>query len=230
MELLAALGWLVAIALGGVAWNLRGRLLQADAERRAMVDRTREALVDAEASVRRVRDEAERARPFAAEPVLRDLLTIIDDLDRAIAAGEGGAGVAMIQRQSVDLLRRHGAERLTCVEQPFDPSTHEAVATAPSAGPANRVVAELSAGYRLHGRLLRPARVVVAIEAPGARPAEPPDAPEAGRAREPSEPPQEARPSEPAAQPEAREPGGPAAASQPEGQADNPPVEGLERG
>lgn len=176
MDLLAALGWLAAIALGGVAWNLRVRLAQADAERRAVIDRTRDALADAEASVRRVRDEAERARPFAAEPVLKDLLAIVDDLDRAIAAGEGGAGVAMIQRQSVDLLRRHGAERLACVEQPFDPATHEAVATAPSAGPVNRVLAELSAGYRLHGRLLRPARVVVAVEAPEGPEEQPADA------------------------------------------------------
>jgi molecular chaperone GrpE len=166
VEFVALLGWLLAIVAAFVAWELRGRLQRAEAERRAVLERTREALADAEASVRRVREEADRARPFAAEPVLRDLLAIVDDLDRAVAAGEGGAGVAMIQRQSVDLLRRHGAERVSALEQPFDPAAHEAVSTAPAAGAPNRVLAELSAGYRLHGRLLRPARVVVTVEAP----------------------------------------------------------------
>jgi molecular chaperone GrpE len=61
------------------------------------------------------------------------------------------------------LSQSRGAERITCVDQPFDPLTHEAVATAPAEGAPHRVLVEVSAGYRLHSRLLRAARVVVAV-------------------------------------------------------------------
>lgn len=157
------LGWVVAVVCGAIAGWLALRLKRVEADHAALLLRTRAALQDAEAATRRIREEAERARPFAAEPVLRDVLEVVDNLDRALAAGEGGDGVAMIHRQSLDLLRRHGAERFDSVEQPFDPASHEAVATATDAGAPHRVVAEVSAGYRLHGRLLRAARVVVTV-------------------------------------------------------------------
>jgi len=163
VELFAAVGWVLAIGAGLWAWRLRDTLVAAEAERAALVTRTQAALHEAEATVRRIRDEGERARPFAAEPVLRDVLELVDNLDRALAAGEGGTGVVMIHRQSLDLLRRHGAERVSCLDQPFDPLHHEAVATAPAPGVPHRVLAEISAGYRLHSRLLRAARVVVAV-------------------------------------------------------------------
>ena len=171
MELFAAVGWMMAIGAGLWAWRLRDALVAADAERVAVVTRGHAALqaalqaagAESDATLRRIRDESDRARPFAAEPVLRDVLELVDNLDRAMAAGEGGTGVVMIHRQSLDLLRRHGAERITCVDQPFDPLTHEAVATAPAEGAPHRVLVEVSAGYRLHSRLLRAARVVVAV-------------------------------------------------------------------
>jgi molecular chaperone GrpE len=202
VTILAILGWVLAALVGAVAWRFREEALRAETERRALAERTRSALLEAEASLRRVRDESDRARPFAAEPILRELVEVVDDLDRALAAGEGGIGVAMIQRRSLALLRRHGAERIESLEQPLDPTCHEAVATRPVEGPPGRVVAELAAGYRLHGRLLRAARVVVAVEpvtepvvAPVAEPvAEPVTEPvtePAGAAAEPTRPPDE---------------------------------------
>lgn len=161
LDLAGLLGWLLAGGAGWAAWTQHRRAVVAEAERRALTDRARLAVTEAEASLRRVRDESERLRPFAAEPVLRDLLEVVDNLERALAAGEGGEGVAMIHRQSVELLRRHGAERIESLDRPFDPALHEAVATAPGAAP-DRVVAEVCAGWRLNGRLLRAARVVVA--------------------------------------------------------------------
>lgn len=158
MEWLAGLGWIAAVGLGIWAWRLQQELRVAQAERTALLDRTRTALTEAEASLRRTREEAERARPFAAEPVLRDLLELVDTLDRAVAAGEG-AGVEFARRQSLTLLDRHGAERIDALDQPFDPKHHEAIDTAP--GPTDRVLVQVSAGYRLNGRLLRAARVVV---------------------------------------------------------------------
>lgn len=158
MELVAWIGWPLALAAAWWAWSLHTRLGAVEAERAALVERTRAALGEAEASLRRTREESERARPFAAEPVLRDLLELVDTLDRAVAAGEG-AGVEFARRQSLSLLQRHGAERIDAVDQPFDPSHHDAIDTAP--GPADRVITEVAAGYRLHGRLLRAARVIV---------------------------------------------------------------------
>ncbi len=166
MTIVGVLGWVVAAGAGGWAWALSVRLRDAEWARLALGERTRIALTEADAAMRRIREEAERTRPFAAEPVLRDLVELVDNLDRAIAAGEGGAGVSMIQRQSLDLLRRHGAERISSLEEPLDPTAHEAVATRPASGPPGRVLVELSAGYRLHGRLLRAARVVVAVALP----------------------------------------------------------------
>jgi molecular chaperone GrpE (heat shock protein)/GrpB-like predicted nucleotidyltransferase (UPF0157 family) len=159
----AAIGWLLAGVALAAAWQFFGRFRRAESELTALRDRTRLALSDAEASIRRIRDDSDRARLFAAEPVLRDVLELVDSLDRAVASGEGGPGVERIHRQSVDLLKRHGAVRIRCVDQPFDPREHEAVATSPAPGPPQRVLAELAAGYHLHARLLRPARVVVAV-------------------------------------------------------------------
>src|SRR5690348_1979995 len=115
----AAIGWLLALVAMGAAWRLLGRSRRAESDLAVLRDRTRLALSDADASIRRIRDESDRARVHAAEPVLRDVLELVDSLDRAVASGEGGPGVEQIHRQSADLLRRHGAVRITCVDQPF---------------------------------------------------------------------------------------------------------------
>ncbi len=169
IELLALAGWLAAVAAFIAVLRAQLRLGRAEAERATLSERARLALAEADASVRRVREEAERARPFAAESALRDLVTLVDDLDRAVASGHGGDGVAIIQRRAVSMLRRHGAERFTAIDVDLDPTAHEAVATRHSDAPAGRVIEELAAGYRLHGRLLRPAQVVVSAGAAARR-------------------------------------------------------------
>jgi molecular chaperone GrpE len=70
----------------------------------------------------------------------------------------------MILRQLEELLRRHGVETISAVGERFDPAVHEAVSRHEDpAAEAPVVVEELQRGYRLHDRLLRPARVVVAV-------------------------------------------------------------------
>jgi molecular chaperone GrpE len=119
------------------------------------------------------RKRAERERrdlvEMAASDVVQDLLPVVDDFDRALAAPGGVAdsfrkGVELIQRRLRDVLRARGVEPFESVGQTFDPAWHEAVATEP-VGAAHRegeIVAELRRGYRLNGRLLRPAQVKVA--------------------------------------------------------------------
>ncbi len=113
------------------------------------------------------RENIERARMALAEP-FRDLLPVVDNLERALTA-EGSAedlrgGVELIARQFAEVLRRSGLEEIPALGQPFDPQVHEAVAREEDAGvKVPTVVAELQRGYWLNERLLRPAMVKVAV-------------------------------------------------------------------
>jgi molecular chaperone GrpE len=118
------------------------------------------------------RERAERAQAAAAD-LLRELLPIVDDLERALTAIDdpsAGAdaiavyrdGVELIRRQLLDVLRRRGVETMDVVGQDFDPEWHEAVANEPADGRREGVIVEdVRRGYRLGGRLLRPAMVKV---------------------------------------------------------------------
>lgn len=112
------------------------------------------------------RERLEAARYALAEPS-RELLPVVDNLERALAAGGGGddlrRGVEMILRQLEELLRRFGVTPVAALGQHFDPAVHEAVAHEESAEhDVPTVVAELQRGYRMGDRLLRPAMVKVA--------------------------------------------------------------------
>lgn len=105
----------------------------------------------------------------AAREVIQDLLPVVDDLERALAASAGTAdrvlrdGVELIHRQLLDALRRRGVVALDTVGQPFDPEWHEAAASEPAGDrPDGEITAEVRRGYRLGDRLLRPAMVKVA--------------------------------------------------------------------
>jgi molecular chaperone GrpE len=112
------------------------------------------------------RERTEAARYMLAEPA-RELLPVVDNLERALAAGGGGdelrRGVEMILRQLEELLRRFGVTPVAALGQRFDPAVHEAVAHEESSEhEMPTVVAELQRGYRMGDRLLRPAMVKVA--------------------------------------------------------------------
>lgn len=113
------------------------------------------------------REREERARFSLTEP-LRDLLPVIDNLERALAArgslDDLRQGVEMISRQFEEILRRFGVTAVAAVGQRFDPRVHEAVSRVESpAVEAPTVIDEMQRGYRLHDRLLRPAMVRVAV-------------------------------------------------------------------
>lgn len=119
---------------------------------------------------RKDRDEAER---MGEERVLRGLLDIIENVERGVAhAGQDPArvlaGLNMIAEQFRMLLKRVGVERVEAVPgTPFDPSQHEAVLHMPNTEvPPGAVHSEVAAGFKLRGRLVRPARVVVASAPP----------------------------------------------------------------
>jgi molecular chaperone GrpE len=119
---------------------------------------------------RSARDLASERR-YAQAPLAGDLLGALDNLERAIAAGNQAGetgplvqGVVLVQSQLLDVLRRHGVTRIDAQGKPFDPNLHQAVMQQPSAEvPPGTVLQVLEPGYMLHERVLRPARVVVSM-------------------------------------------------------------------
>jgi molecular chaperone GrpE len=153
----------------------RQRALEADLaaardEARQNHERWLRERADLENVKRRVERERAETVKFGNERLLRDLLPVVDNLERAVIhAREGGngaplvAGVELVLKSLLDVLDRHGVKRIETHGTQFDPTHHEAMAQVETIehGP-NAVVAEHQAGYRLNERLLRPALVSVA--------------------------------------------------------------------
>jgi len=142
------------------------------AERDEANDRMLRIAADCDNWKKRARKEQADAVHQARADVLRDLLVVVDDLERALdtqaATGEAADGTAV--RQGVELvlrslrqkLERHGVEPINAAGQPFDPHVHEAISRVDGGDvPPGTVAAELRRGYRLGDRLLRPAGVAV---------------------------------------------------------------------
>jgi molecular chaperone GrpE len=120
---------------------------------------------------RRAQREREEAIRYGSQNLFKDLLTTVDNLERAIdhARMGGGAelenllqGVELVQKGLVGLMSTHGVEEIDALGKPFDPAVHEAMAQAPDASQApNTVLEVLQKGYKLRDRLLRPARVII---------------------------------------------------------------------
>jgi len=133
-------------------------------------DRMLRAMAEADNVRRRAQRDAEDRVRYANEALLREVIPVLDNLDRALASARaaGGAesvvsGVELIQRELLRVLERAGVARYSAVGHPFDPTRHEAIARVVSVDAApDTVVSETAPGYLLHGRVLRPAMVAVA--------------------------------------------------------------------
>jgi molecular chaperone GrpE len=133
-------------------------------------DRLLRALAEADNIRRRAQRDREEAVRYAAEGLVRDLVPVLDNLDRALdaarTAGEAPGivdGVELIRREFVKMLERHGVVRYGALGQRFDPNQHEAVARVVSGDTEpDTVIGEIAPGYSLRGRVLRPAQVAVA--------------------------------------------------------------------
>ena len=120
--------------------------------------------------------EAANSRQFAIERFAGDLLDVLDSLEMGLAAAGASAetlreGSQATLRQLISALEKHGVAGVDPEGEPFDPQQHEAMTMQPSetAEPGS-VITVIQKGYTLNGRLLRPARVVVAAEPPPADP------------------------------------------------------------
>ena len=148
-----------------------------DTDLESEVASLREQLMRALAETENIRRQGERreqdAQQYAITNFARELLQVVDNLRRAVEAGATDAGprkadgliegVAATDRILTQILNRFGVAELNALNEPFDPMKHEAVMeTDETDQPPGSVVEVLENGYRLHDRLLRPARVVVA--------------------------------------------------------------------
>jgi molecular chaperone GrpE len=118
---------------------------------------------------KRVERDRELSRRYALEDLVRALLPVVDNLELACAS-EGDAeaireGVALALKDALRLLGEWGVEPIEAVDRPFDPHLHEAMAGIPDAErEPGTCVAEFCRGYTLHGRVLRPSKVHVAVD------------------------------------------------------------------
>jgi molecular chaperone GrpE len=113
-------------------------------------------------------------RKYAALPVLRELLPVLDNIGRAIEAAEKAgeaenllAGFRLVRQQLETILTRHECEPISPEGELFDPHFHQAILQQPSADvPANHVMMVTQTGYKLHDRVVRPAQVIVSSGPP----------------------------------------------------------------
>ncbi len=132
-------------------------------------DRALRAQAELDNYRKRARRELEDERRYAAMPLLRDLLPVLDNLKRALDAAEklpqsGGLldGVKLVAQSMESVFARHDCKKIEALGQPFDPAVHEAISQQPSADhEPNTVVLVAQDGYVLHDRVVRPAQVIV---------------------------------------------------------------------
>ncbi len=138
-------------------------------ERDEMKDRMLRVAAEFENWKKRARKEQTDAVATARESVLRDILEVVDNLERASGAQANGTvdgaaimkGVGLVLRLFQQKLERYEVKPFEVAGQPFDPRVHEAVSRVESDVPSGAVAAELQKGYRIGERLLRPALVSV---------------------------------------------------------------------
>ncbi|HSL48898.1 MAG TPA: nucleotide exchange factor GrpE [Candidatus Deferrimicrobiaceae bacterium] len=150
--------------------RLREALEAKTREVEAQQDRYVRAVAEFDNVRKRSAREREEYTRYANESLLRDILPVLDNLDRALQAARSEpatsltTGVELIQRELLRILEKFGLTAFTSVGQPFDPERHEAIARVPSTDlPDMTVAGETARGYLLHGRVLRPAMVTVAV-------------------------------------------------------------------
>jgi molecular chaperone GrpE len=142
-------------------------LAKAERERDEYLDLAKRAQADFENYRKRAAKEAAAAGERAKSGLVRELLPVVDNLERALAsAGKDeqhlAEGVRLVHSELIAVLERNGVEQFDPAGESFDPSVHEALSTRPADGTEpGKVVDVVEKGYKANGTVLRPARVVV---------------------------------------------------------------------
>jgi molecular chaperone GrpE len=151
---------------------------KADPALQARIDELQDRLIRSQADFENVRRRMQRdqdeARRYESLRLIRDLLPAMDGLARAAGVAEQTGdmqslldGIRMVSQQFREVLKQHSAEPIEALGKLFDPNIHEALTQVPtSEHPPMTVVQVVEQGYRLHDRVVRPARVIVACAVP----------------------------------------------------------------
>jgi molecular chaperone GrpE len=143
------------------------RLARAQRERDEYLDLARRAQADFENYRKRAAKEAAAAGERAKSGLVRELLPVVDNLERALASAEESEqhlaeGVRLVHSELIAVLERNGVEQFDPSGERFDPAEHEALSMRNQGGSESGVVLDVvEKGYRANGTVLRPARVVV---------------------------------------------------------------------
>ena len=147
----------------------------------SLEDKLRRQQADFLNDVRRLQRQADERVRFAVQPVVSDLLGVADAIHGAIESLKEGEheqrvaeGLRLVERELLDALGRHGVARIDALGKAFDPAIHEAILEVEGESPGRTVVQVTRPGFTLHGRVVRPASVIVNKPK---RPAGPSDAP-----------------------------------------------------
>ena len=157
-------------ALEAELTDLRQQLVTKEGEAKDNYDRFVRQTAELDNFKKRASREREDGIRFANEVLIKDLLPIMDNLERAVAHASGGGngkplveGVEMVLKGFLDVLSKHGVRQIVALGQSFDPGKHEAMAQLDSESHApNSVIDEHQRGYFYRERLLRPALVTIA--------------------------------------------------------------------
>ena len=146
--------------------GLEERVALLESERDEAVDHLKRVAADFDNYRKRVARDQESLAARAHERLVKELLPVLDNLERALEAGEQteeaklAEGVALVARELRAALEREGLLEIE-TDGKFDPHVHEALLTQPSEAEEGSVIEVLQKGYRLGDRVLRPARVVI---------------------------------------------------------------------
>ena len=150
--------------------ELQEQLTQVQNETEVHKEQYLRTLAEMENLRKRTQRDKEELAKYANESILREILPVIDNLERAVEHAEQAEsneglfeGVQMTLTQFSQLLNKFGVEPVEALGQPFDPAYHQAMGQLESAEhPVNTVIQQMQKGYQLNKRLLRPAFVMLA--------------------------------------------------------------------
>jgi len=154
---------------------LKSRINELKQEAQGNYDRFLRVSAEFENFKKRTTREMAEHKKFALETVMKELLSVVDNLERAVDCSENDEcnnqslvqGVEMTLKGILTVLEKFGVTPVESIEQPFDPNYHQAMMRQESDDfPENTVLKELQKGYVMHDRLIRPSLVVVSASKP----------------------------------------------------------------
>jgi molecular chaperone GrpE len=155
--------------------SIEERLAQKEREAQENYDKWLRALAELENYKKRQEREKAELHKFAHESLIRNLLPVLDNIDRAIEHGKVNhvpasfiEGLELARKSFWEVLQKNGVEAINAVGEKFDPNFHEAIMQQEDPErEENSIISEAQKGYKLYDRLLRPSMVVVAKKCTG---------------------------------------------------------------